>query len=205
MTNKMPVVGQRYKGCNKKEFEVVFIFEANKQCVVYSESIGLWVQYIPTFFDYFEELPTSNSQETEECCPIETAEAAWNMSEASEVEKALEEVKDQLKWNDYYLCPKRLDWRSREEIEQIRFKHLNDLNKKAQNLVNALEDGKIKSGRGIAEYTPSDFMKHMERCEDALKNMPKPEPKIKTGTITASDVSKAWEAMEARLRKLEGK
>jgi len=39
------------------------------------------------------------------------------------------------------------------------------------------EDGKIKSGRGIAEYTPSDFMKHMERCEDAIKNMPKQEPK----------------------------
>jgi hypothetical protein len=75
-------------------------------------------------------------EETEECCPIETAEAAWNMSEVSEVERALEEVKDQLKWNDYYLCPKRLD---REEIEQIRFKRLNDLNKKAQNLVNALE------------------------------------------------------------------
>ena len=150
-------------------------------------------------FTYNEEIEL---EETEECCPIETAEAAWNMSEVNEVERALKEVKDQLKWNDYYLCPKRLD---REEIEQIRFKRLNDLNKKAQNLVNALEDGKIKSGRGIAEYTPSDFMKHMERCEDALKNMPKPEPKIKTGTITASDVSKAWEAMEARLRKLEGK
>jgi len=40
----------------------------------------------------------------------------------------------------------------------------------------------------------------MERCEDAFKNMPKPEPKIKTGTITASDVSKAWEDFDKKIK-----
>jgi hypothetical protein len=71
----------------------------------------------------------NNLKETEECCPIETAEAAWNMSEVSEVERALEELKNYFSNNSS----------NHSEILNL-----------AQNLVNALEDGKLRQLVGVS-------------------------------------------------------
>jgi len=224
MTNKMPVVGQRYRGCNKKEFEVVFIFEANKQCVVYSESTGLWVQYIPTFFDYFEELPASNSQKPEEepklsiyCSQcgkdFKTLSSKYEVSGSFiSAEKSCECKPNYVASNYIREEPNSQEKEEISEIERVleeskrilRERYSNPeygqelLADTLKNLVIAVEAGKIESRRGIAEYTPSDFMKHMERCEDALKNMPKPavtfqtpdQPELGFNSPTWSDVSK---------------
>jgi len=107
MTNKMPVVGKRYKLKSGKNMIVRIL----PIITVVQEEIGGTIEYgVEVFNTIFEELPQDNSQETEECCPIETAEAAWNMSEVNEtpnpvdfkkeevneVDRALEELKKAL-------------------------------------------------------------------------------------------------------------
>ena len=96
----------------------------------------------------------------------------------------------------------------------------------------ALTSGNLGNSLSINYKHLANAAQNFVNAFEAEKNMPKPEPKIKTGTITASDVSKAWEDfdkkikaattltdfinsfeqeklkrldMEARLRKLEGK
>jgi hypothetical protein len=112
MTNKMPVVGKRYK------------LKSGKNITVVQEEIGGTIEYgVEVFNTIFEELPEDNLQETEECCPIETAEAAWNMSEVNEtpnpvdfkkeevneVDRALEAEKSLCLKNDQKLDTKEFD------------------------------------------------------------------------------------------------
>jgi hypothetical protein len=146
-----------------------------------------------------EEELKNNLEKTEECCPIETAEAAWNMSEVNEVERALEELKKYFRDNK---------------------SNHSELLKLTQNLVNALEAEKNQKKLGLnaifpnAEYVYSES--NLDIPEPTItfqtpdqpelgfnsptwSDMPKPELKIKTGTMTASEVSEAWEAI---LRKL---
>jgi len=67
MTNKLPVVGKRYRNnSSKAEYECVFVYYRSNQCVLNCQTSGLWIQYMATFFEHFEELLDSNSQETEE-------------------------------------------------------------------------------------------------------------------------------------------
>ena len=106
----MPVVGKRYR--RFKNNSIIYICQT---CEIDGEIYFRLVYKLDPsrnlifsqfkirngdFWDRFEELPDSNWQKPEEVCPIETAEAAWNMSEeeptkgeVSEVERALEELK----------------------------------------------------------------------------------------------------------------
>jgi len=141
-----------------------------------------------------------------------------------QVERTLEELKLKLK-NDFW-CESQYHYELLDSIT---------------NLIDALEAEKNQKKLGLnaifpnAEYVYSES--NLDIPEPTItfqtpdqpelgfnsptwSDVSKPEPKIKTGTITASDVSKAWEDfdkkieaafvnqiedMEARLRKLEGK
>lgn len=110
MTNKLPVVGQRYRHQDAPNL-IVKVSSVEGGIVFFEKHESL---SLTQFYYRYEELPQDNSQETEECCPIETAEAAWNMSEVNEtpnsvdlekievnkVEWALEELKDRIKNQD---------------------------------------------------------------------------------------------------------
>jgi hypothetical protein len=187
MTDKMPVV-------------TLFFEDGNGNKIDY---------HLTTWDRIFEELPTSNLQEKEECCPIETAEAAWNMSEVSEVERALEELKNYFSNNSS----------NHSEILNL-----------AQNLVNALEAEKDKSKpepeidmkeecvepvsiwKDVSELPKDHLEKHGEELI-GLKlifggkaNFVTHVDILRHGKgMTLTDFIKQVEDMEARLRKLEGK
>jgi len=114
MTNKLPVEGKRYRHKeNSLHYKVSSVELHRNEWFIYLDNKAGYSE--DEFWQKYEELPDSNSQEPEECCPIETAEAAWNMSEAeievsetpnpvdlekkevNEVERALEELQSELK------------------------------------------------------------------------------------------------------------
>jgi hypothetical protein len=218
MTDKMPVVGKRYRHKEKGYKVTILRVVAGTDFIIYDVDLfGQSGVDKHRFLEIFEELPTSNpaviknnfsnmwtkkdQERIDKTCYLPTEEQIKLMQqrrkedrkeEVSEVEKALEEVKDQLKWNDYYLCPKRLD---REEIEQIRFKRLNDLNKKAQNLVNALEAEKNQKKSGLnaifpnAEYVYSESS--LDIPEPTITFQTPDQPELGFNSPTWSNISKS--------------
>jgi DNA repair exonuclease SbcCD ATPase subunit len=83
-----------------------------------------------------EEKLKNNLEKTEECCPIETAEAAWNMSEVNEVERALEELKKYFRDNK---------------------SNHSELLKLTQNLVNSLEAEKTVMSKQEPKWLPMSY------------------------------------------------
>ena len=96
MTNKMPVVGQRYLStrtgweCELKRF--------NEETATAYDKYGTRLECVATrFWDYFEELPEDNLQETEEVKVNKKANPVdFEKGEVNEVERALEELKKSL-------------------------------------------------------------------------------------------------------------
>ena len=112
MTKKMPVVGKKYR-CK----ETGDHFELTKCSQKYNGALQIQLRITDTenfsgnysgvlsiFNQRFEELPDSNPQKVEENCPFETAAEEWNtteVKEVSEVERALEELKRELRFQEY--------------------------------------------------------------------------------------------------------
>ena len=132
MTNKMPVVGKRYKRNfdSKRTYIIVRVIsgkDSRTGCETYDIRDENDLNYKAMFNDEFmfdeitfkyefEELPASNSQEKEEI---------------SEVERALEELKEILEEIKFPISIYDFDKKVKERSMIVRVK--------AQNLVNALE------------------------------------------------------------------
>ncbi len=116
----MPVVGDRYRN---KEHKTNITVESIKNDWVWTE--GFCKIHISNFWDWFEELPTSNSQETEE---------KPTTKKNLQVERALEELKRELSL--FQIAGKALTSGNLGNSLSINYKHLANA---AQNLVNVLE------------------------------------------------------------------
>jgi hypothetical protein len=106
MTNKIPVVGKRYKlrnqfGRGNGEIVMVVSVEKDFSCKIYHEkSDRVWDEPLPlaSFCNICEELPDSNSQKPEEVQVNKTPNPVdLEKKEVNEVERALEELKSELK------------------------------------------------------------------------------------------------------------
>jgi hypothetical protein len=151
-------------------------------------SNGYYSCQLKDFWDRFEELQTSNLQkpeeslqETNECCPIETAEAAWNMSEVNETPNPVDLEKIEINKVDKALnCLKLgLSWETREQrlawfdltVERL--------------FAREEQDAKIKK-----EY------KRLQK--EYRDNMSKPEPKIdmKEKRMSKIEIGSQWQSID---------
>jgi hypothetical protein len=136
-----------------------------------------------------EEKLKNNLEETEECCPIETAEAAWNMSEVSEVEGALKDLKREVSL--FQIAGKALTRGNLGNSLSINYKHLANA---AQNLVDALEGEKNQKKLGLnaifpnAEYVYSES--NLDIPEPTITFQTPDQPELGHNSPTWSDVSK---------------
>jgi hypothetical protein len=134
MTNKMPVVGQRYLStrtgweCELKRF--------NEETATAYDKYGTRLECVATrFWDYFEELPEDNLQETEEVKVNKKANPVdFEKGEVNEVERALEELKKSLvkpisanlnedvakSWRDQYFLVCKAGWNLVNALETER-------------------------------------------------------------------------------------
>lgn len=119
MTNKLPVVGKRYRNrFSKTECLLVFISEEQKQCVIDlgRTSGGLMIRWLETFSDDFEELQEDNSNQ-------EHTSKTHQLEENTPAEKAKEELRIEL---EYPYC------------------YSQDMKEKAKNLLNTLDSQEPK-------------------------------------------------------------
>jgi hypothetical protein len=97
MTNKMPVVGERYKHKYYTNFTIIISNSINNE--FFFTDYG-WKIHISNFWNWFEKLPENNLQETQEMKVNETPNPVdLQKAEVNEVENALDELKKNIKLN----------------------------------------------------------------------------------------------------------
>lgn len=132
MTNKMPVVGKRYKHKYCTNFTIIISNSINNE--FFSTDYG-WKIHISDFWNWFEEL-LENKVDLEK-------------EEVNKVERALEELKHQINLsvptdlNYKFQYPKNLGCSHFEYEKKLYRASLSRMVDRAQNLINALEAEKI--------------------------------------------------------------
>ena len=171
MTNKMPVVGQRYLStrtgweCELKRF--------NEETATAYDKYGTRLECVATrFWDYFEELPEDNLQETEEVPVVASKDfmegynAGWNDFGFKKDYRFKESTDNEPKGNK---TPNPVDFEKGE------------VNEKAKNLVTALKAEKANTKTGWKETKGNKLSWDEFRDkhgEPQAEDMSKPEPKI---------------------------
>ena len=143
MTNKLPVVGKRYRATEANEFipNKNYIMRCDEilsdRVILNKDTHGAHIGYpIEVFFKYFEELPQDNSQETEE---------KPTTKKNLQVERALEELRYSLLLKEKHEFKGHVFFDGYKEHWKPLLNLLNGIEDAAQNLINTLEAEKNMS------------------------------------------------------------
>jgi protein-arginine kinase activator protein McsA len=215
MTNKMPVVGRRYKirnqlGSGNGEIAMVVSVDKDFSCKLYFEkSDGVCSEPLPlaSFCNICEELPDSNLQETEEIQikeniigeevdEIESAREAWNAAEVHSVGKEAnckncERVFNQCHRGDHFCCNYCRAGLPKEGMDHFK-------GNQTPNPVD-LEKGevnKVKWKKHLKAW------KELEAERNKRAVMPKPEPKIdmKEERVDAEiEIGSRWRSVDGKV------
>jgi len=183
MTNKMPVVGKRYRATKHRNY-IILVSDVNHNYISYIHDLGkddysmVHAMLIDEFWGEFEELPNSNLQKPEE------VQVDLEKKEVNEVERALKELKEELADNPFqirgYVSEACINWKGWYNI----------LNKKAQALVNALESEKDRCNNTcitpVVDLSKPEEAQNLINVLEADKDTPKEHYDL--GAVTRLEV-----------------